>query len=151
MGGVKTLLVLAVAAFHLAIVSRGIRSNELVTDTHPFGCLLEKRRLVLVCGKAVCKLTAIVSLNALDLDAPAFEPGDGLFKKIGRRIRRLFSVGSQIPQAGEFVNGCVLEQTLTAVRQTVQRDDLHVDLYPLARVCHLHVGLGDVVVMGFCR
>jgi len=33
MGVIETLLIFAVAAFHLAVVPRGIRSDKLVTDT----------------------------------------------------------------------------------------------------------------------
>ena len=56
----------------------------------------------------------------------------------------MFLVGSQITQAGKLVDGGVLIQPQTRVGDATARNDLHIDLYTLARMGHLLIRLGDV-------
>lgn len=47
MAGIKFVVILVVAAFDLAVVARGIRTNEFVADTESGSGCLEQRGLVL--------------------------------------------------------------------------------------------------------
>ena len=44
MAGIKTLLILAVTALDLAVVTRGIRANALVANAQLSGSLFKQRR-----------------------------------------------------------------------------------------------------------
>ena len=96
MGVVETLLILTVAAFHLAVVSWGIRSNQLVTNAFACKRSFEQRRdIALAVGKPVGKLKTVVCLNTLDLDPTPLIPKDGSLYKIGRGIGTLLRVGTK--------------------------------------------------------
>ena len=109
--GVKAFLVLPVAALYLAVVARRIGADELVADTQlGSGGLKQGGQIPLAVGKTVGELKAIVCLDTFHPDAPAGIPLDQLFQEIGGGIGGLFRVGGQEAQAGELVNGGVLEQ-----------------------------------------
>lgn len=73
--GIETLLVLTVAALYLAIVPRGVRPDELMTDAKLLrGCLEQGRQIPFSVGETVGKLKAIVRLYALHPDTSAGVP-----------------------------------------------------------------------------
>ena len=143
MTGVKALLVLPVAALDLPVVARRIGTDKLVSDTELCsGGLKQGGKIPLAVGKAVGELKPVVSLNALYPDAPAGIPADQLVQEVGGGVGGLFRVGSQEAQAGELVNGGILEQAKFRVCHTLARHHLHIYLDPLAGIGHLLVRLG---------
>ena len=141
----QALLVLPVAAFHLAVVSWRIGTDELVTDTQ-LGCggLKEGGQIPPAVGETVCELKSVVGLDALHLDTPAGIPFEQLSEEIGRGIGGLLRVGSQEAQTGELVNGGVLVQLELRVRDALTGHNFHVHLDTLAGIGHLLVRLGPV-------
>ena len=109
--GIKALLILAVAALHLAVVARGVGTDELVADTQLcIGNFKQSREISFAVGKTVGELKAVVGLDALYPDAAACIPPDKPHEKIGRGKGGLFGVGGQKAQASELVNDRVLKQ-----------------------------------------
>ena len=146
---VKTLLILAVAALNLAVMAWSVRSNKLVTDAEPGGGEFEASRNVsFAVREAVGKFKAIVCLNTFHSDAATLEPGDGLFQEIGGGVSGLFLVGAQEAQAGELINGGVLEELEFWIRNTAPWNNLDVNLYALTGIGHLLIGLGGVGFLG---
>ena len=77
---VEAFLVFPVAAFNFTVVARRIGTDQLVADAQGGGGSLKERQVVAILdGEAVGELGAVVGLNALDPDAAAGIPGDGLF------------------------------------------------------------------------
>ena len=67
--------------------------------------------------------------------------------KLGGRIGAVLFESFQIPKAAVFIDESELKET--AVERCVANEtrgghELHVDLYPLAWVLHLFIGLGSV-------
>ena len=107
--GVKALLVLPVAALHLAVVARRIGPDELVVDTQLGGSgLKQSREIPLAVGEAVGKFKAIIRLDTFHAYTSACIPLEQLFQKISGGIGGLLRVGSQEAQACELVNSSVL-------------------------------------------
>ena len=74
MAGVKTLLILPVAAFHLAVVPGRIGTDQFMPISQLGGRHLKQRRQVtFAAGKTVGKLKAVVRLDTLHLIASATE------------------------------------------------------------------------------
>ena len=72
MARVKPLLVLAVAALHLAVVAGRIRANELMPDIQLSSRLFKQRwQVALAVGKSIGELEAVVRLDALHFYATA--------------------------------------------------------------------------------
>ena len=93
---VETLLILPVAAFHLAVVTRRIRADEFVTDTKACsGQLKVGGQIFLAVGKAIGKRKSVIRLHALYLYAAAFEPRRHLLQKISGRIGALLRICSR--------------------------------------------------------
>ena len=68
MAGIEAFLILTVAALHLTVVPRCIRTNELVPDAQLSGSFLEHgRQITPTIGETVGKFKPIVGLNALYL------------------------------------------------------------------------------------
>lgn len=61
-------------------------------------------------GETVGELKAVVGVDTIDCDTPAFEPGRHLPKEIGRGVGALFVIGGEETQAGKLINGCILEE-----------------------------------------
>ena len=129
MAGIKTLLILAVAAFDLAVVPRGIGTDQLVPDAKLDGSPFKQRRQVaLAVGKTVGKLKAVIHLDTFHLYAPAGVPRPQLPQEIGRGIGRLLRIGGKKAQTRELVDCGVLEQAKLWVCNTFTRYDLHIYL-----------------------
>ena len=79
-GRIETLLILPMAALDLAVVGWSIGTNKLVPDAELCGGVLkESRNIPFGIGKAVGELKAVVSLDALNVNAPAGIPMDQPF------------------------------------------------------------------------
>lgn len=151
MAGVKPFLVLAVAALDLAVVPGRVRTNELMPDTQLGGCGLEKgEQLPFAVGETVGEFNAVVCLHAFHPDAPAGIPLDQPFQEVSGGVGGLLRVSSQEAQAGELVNGSVLEQAKLRVRDASAGHHLYVHLDTLAWVGHLLIGLGLVGRLLLC-
>ena len=143
-GIIETLLILPVAAFNLAVMSGRERANELVADVEVGGSGFKEGEACAVFDReAIGKLRAVVRLNALHPDAAACIPGNRLFEEVRGREGTLFLVRAEETQAGELINGGVLEEAQGGIGDTASGNNLHVDLHALARVRHLLVRFGN--------
>jgi hypothetical protein len=107
---VETALILAMAAFHFAIVAWRVGTDQLVAYAKSSGRFLkEGDQFALGISESIGKLKAIVGLYTFDGNATLFEEGVRLLQKVGRGIGALLLIGSQVAQPGEFINGSVLE------------------------------------------
>lgn len=87
MSVIKTSLVLSVSSFHLAIMPRRVGANEFMLDAKAVsGKLKSCWDVPLGVGKAVGEFEAVVGLDALYSDSPAFEPFDHAFQEVGRGV-----------------------------------------------------------------
>lgn len=78
--GIKVFLVLAVTAFHLAVVSERIRTYQLVPDLQALCSFFEEgRKNSLAIRKAVGKFKTVVGLDAFDSNTAPSKPLDQLF------------------------------------------------------------------------
>ena len=145
MARIETLLVLAVAALDLTIVSGSVGTDQLMPNFQFFGSLLKKGREVpLTVGKAVGKLKAVVSLNTFHFNPLAGIPLGQPFQEVCGGVSRLLRIGSQETKSGKLVNGGVLEQTQLWVGNTATRYDFYVHLDSLAGIGHLLIRFGFV-------
>ena len=80
--GVKTLLILAVAALHFTVVAWSIGADELVTDPQlGGGDLKQSREIPLAVGETIGKFKAVIRLDAFHADSPAGIPLEQLLRK----------------------------------------------------------------------
>ena len=92
--GVKALLVLPVAALHLAVMTRRVGPDELVADAQlGGGGLKQSGEIPLAVGETVGELKSIVSLDTFHADTSAGVPLEQLFQEIGGGTGGLFRVG----------------------------------------------------------
>lgn len=144
-GVIKALLILTMAAFDLAVMAGRIGANEFVPDAEANGGLFETGGNVLFgVGKAVGKLKAIVGLHTLDGIRELF---DNMPEKLRGRVGAVLLKCPQIPEAAVFINERVLIPLCAILLSdnTGLGDELHIDLYPLAGVLHLFVGLENIL------
>ena len=107
--GVKAFLVLAVAAFHFAVVARRVGTDELMPDAQLGSSgLKQSGEITPAVGETIGKFKAVIRLDAFDADSSARIPLEQLFQKIRRGIGGLFRVGGQEAQACELINSSVL-------------------------------------------
>ena len=124
--GVKTLLVLPVAALHLAVVAWRVGADQFVANTQlSGGYFKEGRQIPPTVGKTVGKFKAVVRLDTFHADSPARVPLDQPFQEMGGGKSGLLRVGGQETQTGELVNGGVLVQAQFRVCDTASGDHLH--------------------------
>ena len=110
-GIIEPLLVLPVAALHLAVVPWGIGPNELMMDPQFSGSSLkESWKISFAVGKTVGKLKAVIRLDTLHMDPSSGIPLDQFFQEVRRGVGRLLWIGSQKTEPGELVNGGILKQ-----------------------------------------
>ena len=99
MGIVEAMLILAVAALYLAIVTGRIGTNQLVPNAKLCSGLLKERDWFTVgFSKAVGKLKSVVSLDTFDGEAVPFEESICFLQKVRRGVGALIFVSSQVPQ-----------------------------------------------------
>ena len=143
--GIEIFVVLAVAALNLAVVARGEDPDKLVLDAEIVKGLLKERgphgfRAV----HPVCELGAIVRLDAFNRIREFLY---AMADKLCGRIRTVFFEGLQIPKAAVFVDESELKEAAIeccVANKAGGRNELHVDLYPLAWILHLLVRPGNV-------
>lgn len=86
-------------ALYLAIVSTGIRTNELVTDAKSGGSKLKTGGNVpFAVGEAVSKLKAVIDLDTLDGDVPELVPHGQPPEEVRGGIGALLRVSSEVAQ-----------------------------------------------------
>lgn len=106
---VEAFLVLAVRALDLAVVARGIGTNELVVDSKLISSILKERApIAMGVGKAVGEFKAVVGLNSFYLHAFAGKSGYNLFQGVSGGSGALLGVSAQDAEAGVLVDGGVL-------------------------------------------
>ena len=133
------------AAFDLAVVPRGEDLNQLVPDAEIVERLLKEcwpHRFRAV--HPVRELGAVVRLDTFDGIGKLLH---AMPDKLGGRIGAVLFESFQIPKAAVFIDESELKET--AVERCVANEtggghELHIDLYPLAWVLHLFIGLGRV-------
>ena len=137
---IKAFLVFPVAAFQLAIMSGGVRTDKLMPDTQLCGGFLKKGLYIpFAVRKAVCKFKAVVGLDTFHTNTSVVIPFHQSLQKIGRGVGGLFWVGGQKAESGELINGGILEQAQFRVSDAAARDDLHIHLNLFSRMSHLLV------------
>ncbi len=145
MRSVEPLVVLPVAALHLAVMPWRIGADYLMPDAMQFQMCLEKGGLIPVGGKTVCKFSAVIRLDALNGAGEGFHK---VFHKQGGGIGAVFLKGFHKAPPGILINGGILEEMLPnhlAVYKAGGRDKFHIYLDTLAGVVHLLVGLRDIL------
>ena len=84
MVAVEAFLVFTVAAFDLAVVTRGVRTDEFVADAKLGSSAFEKRwEITLGIGEAVGELEAVVCLNTFNFHASASKGSDDFSQEVG--------------------------------------------------------------------
>lgn len=144
MGSVEPLVVLPVAAFHLAVMPWHIGADYFMPDAMLFQMYLEKGGLIPVGGKTVGKFSAIVRLDALHGVREGFYK---VIHKEGGRVGAVFLKSLNKTPSGILINRSILEETLPnhlAVCQAGGRDKFHIYLDTLAGVVHLLVGFRGI-------
>lgn len=117
--GIKAFLILSVAAFYLAIVSRRIGPNQFVANAKFCSrCFKESRKIPFTVGKTIGKLKAVVGLDTFYPNAPACIPLRQLFQKISRGIGGLFRISGEKPQTCKLIDSGILEQAKPRVSNT---------------------------------
>ena len=107
--GIEALLILPVAALHLAVVPGCVRPDQLVPNAQIHGGpLKEGEGFFLRAGEAIGELKAIIRLDTFHFDPFTGKPFIQPLEKIRRGIGGLFGIGPQEPQPGELVDGGVL-------------------------------------------
>lgn len=145
MGGIETLIVLPVTAFHFPVVPRGKGPDQLMLDAVLLQVHLEEGGLVPVGGETVGEFRSVVRLDALDWERECL---DQVFQEQGGGIGAVFLKGLHETPSGILVDGGILEETLTdelSVHKAGGGNELHVHLDTLSWTIHLLVRLRDVL------
>ncbi len=140
--GIEALLVFAVAAFNLAVVTRSVWTDKLMPNTRLRSCFFKQcRQIVLAVGETVRKLETVVRLDTFHLNSSAGVPRPQLSQKVRRRISGLLRVCSKEPQARKLINGCVLEQPKFRICYAGSGNNFYIYLHTLSGASHLFVRL----------
>lgn len=142
-GSIEVLVVLAMAAF--AVMPGSVWPDLLVADTQLSQSLFKQGEgLLLAVVHLIEELKAIVGLHTLDGIRELF---DNMPEKLRGRVGAVLLKCPQIPEAAVFINERVLIPLCAILLSdnTGLGDELHIDLYPLAGVLHLFVGLGNIL------
>lgn len=150
MRSIEILVVFAVAAFHLAVMSRGVGFDELVLDTEFLQRHFKEGFLAGALGiEPVGKLRAIIRLDTFNGIRETFYT---VLNKLRRRIGIVFLKGFQVTETAVFINECVLAIFLSLIGssayQTGAGDVFDVDLNFLTGVISLFVWFGNVFGVG---
>ena len=94
---IESLLIFAMAAFYLSVVSWCIRPDELMEYSQFRQCGFKESRFVLQRAvKAICELRAVVSLDAFDREAVFSEESHSVLQKNRRGVTGMFFKGFEI-------------------------------------------------------
>ena len=150
MSCVETFLVFPMAALDLAVVARGVGTNELVTNAKlGSGGFKQRRNVAFGIGETVGKLKSVVRLNTFHDHAFSAKGFNNAPQEMCRRIGTLFGVSSQNAVSGVFIDRRILIELQFRVCDSGSGHDLYVNLDALAGVLHLFIGLGRVFLPGF--
>ena len=106
---IETLLVFTVAALHLAVVSGGVGTDELMADAELGSSSLKKRRQALFrAGEAIGELKAVICLNTFHADTMSGVPFDQPLQEVRRGVGGLLWIGGEETQPRKLVNGGIL-------------------------------------------
>ena len=143
--GVKVFVVLPVAAFDLSVMPWRKDLDELVLYPQLVQCFLKECRTHgFRTVHSVRELGAVVRLDTFDGIGELLH---AMPDKLGGRIGTVFFEAFQIPKTAVLIDESELKEAAVERRVTNEtgcRDEFHVNLYPLAWVLHLFVGLGSV-------
>ena len=105
----ETFLILTVTALVLAIVTRGIGTNELVTNAE-FSCsrFKQRRDVAFGIGETVGKLKAVVCLKTFHGYALSAKAFNNVMQEMCGGIGTLFGISSQNAVSGVFVDHRIL-------------------------------------------
>ena len=143
--GIKVLVVLAVTAFHFAVVSWCERSDLLVTDTELCQRFLEEGKgLLIAVAHLIGKFKAIIRLDTLN---GIWEFLDDMLEKLRGGIGAVLLKSLQIPKSAVFVNeGVLIELFLCSFsHQTDARNEFHIYLDALTGILHLLIWFWDIL------
>ena len=145
----ETFLILTVTALVLAIVTRGIGTNELVTNAE-FSCsrFKQRRDVAFGIGETVGKLKAVVCLKTFHGYALSAKAFNNVMQEMCGGIGTLFGISSQNAVSGVFVDHRILIEFQSRFCDAGSGNDLYVDLDALAGVLHLFIRLGGVLLPG---
>lgn len=144
MGGIESLVILPVAAFHFPIMSGCVRADYFMPYPMFLQTFLEKGQFIPMSGKPVGELRSVVSLDTFN---PAGECFDKVLHKLCGRISAVFLKSFYKTPSGILVDGGILEELFSdhlAVFQTGGRNKFDIYLDTLSRILHLFIRLGDV-------
>ena len=131
MSGIKPLIVLPMAALHLAVMPWCIGTNYLVLNPMLPQTHLEKSGLIPVGDEPIGKFGAIVRLDTLNR---AWEGFYKVFHKKGRRKGTVFFKYLHKTPPGILINGSILEEMFAnhaAVYKAGRGNKFHMHLYTL--------------------
>lgn len=146
---VKLLVILAMAAFDLTVVSWSIGPNKLVANAELGEGGFKERRLVLfTSNETISEFRAVIGLDALNEEWKLLST---VADELGRGIGAVFLKGFEVTETAELVEESVLVKTAlfgSLPHKAGCRHELHVDLDALAGILHLFIGLRDVLGIG---
>ena len=144
---VETFLVLPVTSLNFSIVSGRVGLDQSMHDSHCVsGSFKECRQVSFAVGESIGELRAVVSLNALDVEAMFFEERYRIFQECCRTVGACFLKRFNVPQSGELVDGGILIEPLSPglAYQAGGRNVFDINLDALSGICHLFVRLWSV-------
>ncbi len=149
--GIEVFVVFAVTALDLTVMPGSERFNAFVMNTKAIERYFKERFLVgALRVEAVCKLGAIVCLDALNSIRKAFHT---MLNELRGRIRIMLFEGFQVTKTAVFINECVLV-VIAAVLfsilngitdQAGSGDVFHIDLNLLSGIVCFFVLFGNVL------
>lgn len=144
MGSIEFFVVLAVAAFDLAVVPGSIRTNELVTDPQLGKGFLKKGGAAVGRNQTVGKFRTVVGLDTFNGERELL---DHMAEENGGRIGAVLPESFQIAETAELIEEGVLIPlgALFLPDHAGFGNKLDVDLTALPGVFHLFVGFGDIL------
>lgn len=144
MGGIEFLIVLAVASLYFSIVSWCVWLDQLVTNIKLLQGFFKECWLgIFSTNQPICEFAAVISLHAFD---GVGETLHTMLNKQCGRIGAVFRESLQIAKTGVFINEGVLVPLCRFFLpyDTDSGNKFHIDLYPLAGIGHLFIGLWRV-------
>ena len=135
---IELLVIFPVTALHLTIVPGSEWSDQLMPDAQLLQRTFKQSRLRFLTVQTVCKLRAVVSLDAFDGIRELFHH---MLDELGRCVGAMFLKGFQITETAVFVDECVLIEFLSFrfSDKAGSRNKLDIDLSSLPRILHLFV------------
>ena len=142
---IKILIVLAVAAFYLAIMPGCERSDFFMLYPELSQCFFKERKwLVAAIAHLVGKFKTVICLDTLDCVGKLFY---NVLEKLRGRVSAVLLKGFQIPETVVFINESVLipPGAVLLTDNTGLRDEFDVNLHTLTGILHLLVGFWDIL------